>query len=475
MPVTDIPGYFYDQNKKRYFKIMPSGPYSLASINQAKRKSEKIQLQQKKDNIRQNKRQHLCVNTSSILTFYRQRAIQASLPARSMIKYATTSAYTQLTPQGQVDLSLLENNHRATCTNMVVSNSSSSSSSQCGSDILIGYKGGSIVRYGFQVTPYFQAWKTSQAWQTDSDITSLHFGQSTHDAFQPVLGTSMGQGSTRPNQLWRYSLPLTPPLTNDNVDRIEFNNNNISSYQSVIDPLLLPEPRWDCSFVRRKDTFWTSFITDDIILVGGERHMFILSSSFDFISQIPSPSAVFATQLSQHQPRVAWMGCRNGRILLVDNRIQHKSPQQKYRLDSAVTHLKPLEDVSSGHSILAAGMNGSISLWDTRKHSPLRRFYGHSNEHTRQLAFDVHSDLHLLAMSGDDNKVRLWSLLDQQSEVQPFWTSCAFSDNVCQASILSRPPPLSSVFLNHLDLNKQAMPGLLVCTGTPSLSWLSIL
>ncbi|CAO3587324.1 unnamed protein product [Absidia cylindrospora] len=366
-----------------------------------------------------------------------------------------------------------------------------------------------------------------ETWHKSTNITSLHFVRPSrghvatsfgYDWTQSIIGTSMGDDMTLPNQLWRYTLPLTPPIEESTAERLLNNNSNMvidtpNRLAPALDPTLLPEPIWDCSFVRRKDTFWSSYVADshNIILVGGEKDLFILSSSFDFISQVPCKAAVFATHLSEQQPRVAWMGCRDGRILLVDSRQSASTSSLTgnlhFRQSSAITHLKPLDNYSSGHSILSAGMDGSISLWDSRfsipatakpsssrrsrqyrkknhhEHllsQPIRHFYGHSNNHSRQLAFDVDTNLHLMTMAGDDNVVRLWSLLDQENEVHPFWSSTPYDGQVCQAKMIARPPPAQKVW-SRLEIDgdgfhtfKRSNPGLLVCTPSPSLEWFSI-
>jgi WD40 repeat protein len=201
----------------------------------------------------------------------------------------------------------------------------------------------------------------------------------------------------------------------------------------------------------------------------------------------------------------------DGRILLVDSRQNASSSESRhlmgnlqFKQGSAITHLKSLDNISSGHSLLAAGMDGSIALWDTRfptpdnspsrsKSSrrlgknqcrfsqPIRRFYGHSNNHSRQLAFDVDTNLRLMTMAGDDNVVRIWSLSDQENEVHPFWYSKTYDDQVCQAKIIPRPPLAQKIWSRFDGVGadgfhsyKPSNPGLLVCAPSLSLEWYSI-
>ncbi|CAO3587325.1 unnamed protein product [Absidia cylindrospora] len=102
MPAAEIPGYFYDEDKKRYFKIMPSGPYSMAAIQQAKRQRKKQEQQQQKEEVRISKKHRSLFDSTSMLTFQRQRSTYSSLPSRTLVGYGSKSMYTQLKRQKQI-------------------------------------------------------------------------------------------------------------------------------------------------------------------------------------------------------------------------------------------------------------------------------------------------------------------------------------------------------------------------------------
>lgn len=507
--MVDIPGYFYDEEKNRHFKIMPTGPYSAAAINQRKREREREQQQQQKQQVRSTKRRHP-LDTSSLLEFHHNRSSLPRLSLRSMVGYGAKSIYKQLTPVGSMSLSHFGYGQYARAPlpqidNMAVNMLPCDINQQLqnnGGDILVGYQGGLITRYGCQVDPFFQVWATSQAWQCGSSITSLHFGGSYRERGhwkQTVVGTSMGQDRHLSNRLWRASLPLAPPLDELATERLILNHAEGSIRANVLDQSTLPRPSVVASFIKPKDTFWSSFVADeqDVTLVGGERQLYVLSRGFDVVSQVPSKSAIFTTCLVDQQPQLAWIGRRDGRIVLVDTRQKPPPSLQHalhFYLSSAVTHVKPLADSSSGHTLVAGAMDGSLCLLDTRLSipssssssqrakkgrphrwsdqpfsTPIRRFYGHTNDHSRNLAFDVDINLNLMVMAGADNVLRMWSLEDQNDEVHPFWSSTPYSGQVCQASILS-----SVETSDRIPLMKRFNPGLLVCAPTPSLDWFSI-
>jgi hypothetical protein len=423
-----------------------------------------------------------------------------------MVGYGAKSIYKQLTPVGSMTLSHFGDGQHARAPlplieNMAVNTLPCDINQQLqknGGEILVGHQGGLITRYGCQVDPFFQVWPTSQAWHCGSSVTSLHFGQSYYRHGggwnQTVVGTSMGQDRQLPNKLWRASLSVPPPLDDLATERLYLNHAEGSNHADVLDRCTLPFPSVISSFVKAKDTFWSSCVADDqdTILVGGERQLYVLSSNFNVVSQVPSISAIFTTSLMDQQPQLAWIGRRDGRIVLVDTRQKPPPSLQhalQFYLSSAITHVKPLADSSSGHTLVAGAMDGSLCLLDTRLSipsssqpakkkrphhrqpfsTPIRRFYGHTNDHSRNLAFDVDTNLNLMVMAGVDNVLRMWSLEDQNDEVLPFWSSTPYSGQVCQASILS-----SVETSDRIPLMKRFNPGLLVCAPTPSLDWFSI-
>ncbi|KAI8073919.1 hypothetical protein BC940DRAFT_289517 [Gongronella butleri] len=316
-------------------------------------------------------------------------------------------------------------------------------------------------------------------------VTSLQYGPMCDldgCRTQFLMATTMGHARS-PNGLWRFRLALPEALNEEQAGQLM--ENQEQARRVLVDPLQLPTAQDDSSYDARKDTFWASHWSYDhnVVLIGSAKGLTILNGSFDLADRISTKSDVFATQLSASQPRIAWIGCRNGHLALVDSRkpnAEARKPSLRFKHASSITHLRPLDDWASGHGVLAASMNGHVALWDTRfSKRPTRQFIDHRNEHTRNLGFDVDTIATFsVAIAGVDNKVRVWSLLDHQQTVAPAWTSDDFHRPIPSIALQHTPPPRHAAW-THLNHEKHAsLPGLLVCTSdqqhTPELHWFSV-
>ncbi|ORX52409.1 hypothetical protein DM01DRAFT_348469 [Hesseltinella vesiculosa] len=458
----------------------------MATITQQRREQD----QQWKRQKRLAKRKKKDKPSLSMYKFTRSRSLAPCQDPRSLLLQATRSWTTSLQCQTPVRLEGPPGSH-ALKTNRLAFDHGTGQCTMASLD-------GRLVRYSYQCDPFFTAWPCSAAsWSVDAQVTSMQYGPiytlSSQQQVQPILGCTMGSGPTNPNRLWRYLLPLPEPLTEDQADQLWQHRSDSTAVQlepqrvaPIVDPVLLPEPLWDSSFAVGRDTFWCSHWSPahNVILVGSTRHLTVLSSGFDMLARISSSSEVFATSQSSSQPSLAWVGCRNGKLSAADRRVR-ASFVLHFRHRTAITHLRPMDDWHSGHDLLAASMDGQLSLWDRRfPKTPTRSLQDHQNEHTRDLGFDVDvTDTFTVAMAGNDHRVRIWSLLDHQPTVMPSWTSPALSGAVPSVSLLANPPPIQPAW-SHLipDIqNARAgrRPGLLICSQhphaeSPSLNWYTI-
>ncbi|XP_077408274.1 WD repeat domain 21 isoform X2 [Vanacampus margaritifer] len=118
-------------------------------------------------------------------------------------------------------------------------------------------------------------------------------------------------------------------------------------------------------------------------------------------------SDVLAQQFCVGVPLV-FNGCRSGEIFSIDAREPSGRKVTSFRQESAVTSVRILRDENY---LLAADMSGQIKLWDIRARKPVQEYRGHYNEHAR-LPIHVSEPEGLLLAVGQDCHTRFWSLRD---------------------------------------------------------------
>ncbi|KAF7722955.1 hypothetical protein EC973_002466 [Apophysomyces ossiformis] len=485
MPLREIPGYYYDEEKNRYFKIMPTGPHSLAAIKARKAVKEEQQLQQR------TKRRKLPIPPISTFCRWRETQSQSWTPT-CLVSQGSRFLFKNLVCDTEIRLSTgtsaMTESH-FTCMDFT--------SFPDTGEAIMSSTGGRLIRYGYQCDPFFHMWRTGFEWELRSDVTSLHFGKSDWKR-RTVIGTTLGQGGSSPAQIWRYSYSSLPTITGDDAEGLcnemptlsqgKFKRGTVSSNVSRTSDLSVQRAH---HYDRRKDTFWNSCSNDarDMVIVGSERGVTHLASNLKCISSVRTKSAVFSTKLLESRPHISLFGCRNGDIQLFDTRLRRTIPM--FRQSSAVTHIMPFESLSSGNQLLAAGMDGSLCVWDIRslnigtqnsESRPLRKLSGHVNSHLRQIAFDAEPTMNLVVTAGSDNRLRIWSINELENS-EPFWTSEKLGDGPIPAAKLMINPPVIQDAWNHWSsqpdgISCRRSPGLVVCApsieGFPAIRWFSI-
>ncbi|XP_078263183.1 WD repeat domain 21 isoform X2 [Rhinoraja longicauda] len=122
-------------------------------------------------------------------------------------------------------------------------------------------------------------------------------------------------------------------------------------------------------------------------------------------------SDVLAQQFARRVP-VLYNGCRSGEIFSIDIRQRTKKGQSwkcsHFFHHSAVTSIRLLQDENY---LMAADMIGKIKLWDLRTAGCVRQYDGHHNKHAL-LPIHVNEEVGVLLAVGQDHYTRIWSLKD---------------------------------------------------------------
>ncbi|ROI33863.1 DDB1- and CUL4-associated factor 4 [Anabarilius grahami] len=125
-------------------------------------------------------------------------------------------------------------------------------------------------------------------------------------------------------------------------------------------------------------------------------------------------SDVLAQQFALRAP-VLFNGCRSGEIFSIDLRQRdrgrsHGWKTSRFYQESAITSVQLLQDENY---LLAADMLGNIKLWDIRVKRSVKQYEGHHNEYA-YLPIHVNEPEGLLLAVGQDCYTRLWSLHDSR-------------------------------------------------------------
>ncbi|CAG8543109.1 4717_t:CDS:10 [Acaulospora morrowiae] len=369
-PPMEIPGFYYDSEKNRYFKILPNKtfgsdhPHSISAI-----KEKKMTKEVEKSWAHRNYNRFDYLLSKEVNPFKSHRRIQNETGEFIVNLYHHV---------GSLETSYVK--HRVTyfLIHPLVN------------DIYYGNVQGlvGLLRYRADKDSCSELFKLSSGYCT-SEISSMDL---TKDNLLSV--TSLG-GDLGPGVLCIFKIP---------ADYNQF---------------CLAEPVFE--YVS-KTTLWTSTFSQvtPSTAVGSSNNVTIVQnySGHKTMERVyRTNSDVFALDFDRNQaskyfkPSVVYAGCRDGQIRIFDirsniNRSAGESP--RIRQSSPVCNLK---SIHSCH-VLCDGMNGSLSLWDIRcmKKDPVMEYLGHVNNGNRRIGFSVNTHESIVAIAGSDRYVRLYSI-----------------------------------------------------------------
>ncbi|GAA98390.1 uncharacterized protein L969DRAFT_15811 [Mixia osmundae IAM 14324] len=170
------------------------------------------------------------------------------------------------------------------------------------------------------------------------------------------------------------------------------------------------------TFSPAKTSLWTGSLSPDIIALGCDDKVLVSRDPLrgpNEMDSIATGSAVFA--LEQHRS-LLFAGLRSGKVNLIDMRSsQTAALKAKSSNHSPITSLRLVREFE----LLVVGMKGDVEMLDTRfiqSQRPLMTLEGHINHYMRDLGCDIYND-EILALAGQDAQVRLWSLRTGKQEI----------------------------------------------------------
>uniref|UniRef100_U9T9Q6 WD40 repeat-like protein n=1 Tax=Rhizophagus irregularis (strain DAOM 181602 / DAOM 197198 / MUCL 43194) TaxID=747089 RepID=U9T9Q6_RHIID len=165
---------------------------------------------------------------------------------------------------------------------------------------------------------------------------------------------------------------------------------------------------------RSGSTIWTSSFSeiDSSIALGSSRKLSVIQGweEYPCVNNFKTNS----------DPDIVFAGCRDGKLRIYD--IRSDCSNSHYGIGPPISQQSPICHIRQigAWYILSDGMDGSLSLWDVRNerrnfdktyvYEPVLEFKGNVNSTNIQYGFDVNLKEDIVAIAGQDNKVRFFSI-----------------------------------------------------------------
>ncbi|CEI91548.1 hypothetical protein RMCBS344292_05834 [Rhizopus microsporus] len=437
-----IPGYFFDVKSNKYYKITSSGPYSMTELR--KRLAAEEEEEREKKAIKKPK-----PIVPTLGDFFRQRA--TGMNPQVTINGHIATLLTFMKPQSKVILNKDFEDPKVIMTG-----------GPNYGNMLVASKHRLLYNIGYQINPSFQIWRRGHcrySLEEYTTITSVHysFKNASQDYDTVLLSTS-------DSTMRRMAIPKQRPLSTEEISHfLDDSGTTIRDIDHILElPSSTTELKEEAMFFASRDMFWTSATDDfyDSTMIGGDKHLYQLTSSLRRVGSRKVRSSVFDVHFSKNQPANCYVGSRDGSIKLMDLRENTMRFNFMFEASSSVTKMAELDR----HQLLTVSMDGSIDIWDNRqlRSDPVRSLKGHRNEATHSLAFDIDLDNKMLLVAGDDGHVRIWSYSNYQHN-QPVWKSNKFPKPVTAAKLFidKQFPTVQPNWSAYCKL-KRHNPGLLI-------------
>ncbi|RMX43852.1 hypothetical protein pdam_00017841 [Pocillopora damicornis] len=172
------------------------------------------------------------------------------------------------------------------------------------------------------------------------------------------------------------------------------------------------------------------------------------------VIHVKCQSAVLAQEFSWSNP-VLYNGSRDGCIRTCDVRvIGPKWPVMRLN-QGELASITCLRVLHNENYLLASGLDGSLKLWDIRAKACVQDYSGHINEITHGLRFYVDPTDSLIFAAGQDSVTRIWSIgSGKLLHTIPF-----------PATVNRSLSPIPALYYSEEWGGKGGMPGLLYGAG----------
>ncbi|KAI8973717.1 hypothetical protein BDF20DRAFT_989641 [Mycotypha africana] len=468
-----IPGYFHDLKTNKYYKITPSGPFSLPELRKRLQREKEKEEEDQRAALAAKEKVKVCNRYSpsttipkNIIDYLQQRKINGGslssfFGGANLLKLMAKRSSVRLCDPV------------ATYEPLFVQLTQGFDS--YGEFFLAG--GRLLQRFGYQLEPQFQVWQ-KEGPQNRSLINGL--GRSNRiikveglpcqsvfvaEETQLTCLDYLMATSLLAEEIQQYLPSAESGAARDNQEIIR---GTISSQH---------QPIRARAFKPKRDMLWSVSCNDNAggsqsIITGGDRAIYMLNSEIRLTRLWKVKSSVFALCMGFNNHEYGnnnyWVGHRDGKIRFQDIRLKYMS-SYTVRESSSICQIQALNE----NEIVTIAMNGDIAVWDKRQmkdqqqqRQPLQQLKGYidNNNINRSLGFDVDPVNQLVAASGIDGHVRIWSL----SKPDPIWVSKKYKRVVPALKLFTNPDKYprieegwSSILPDGL-ITSRKIPGLLL-------------
>ncbi|XP_037359543.1 DDB1- and CUL4-associated factor 4 isoform X2 [Talpa occidentalis] len=383
--VPDLPGYYFDSEKNRYFRLLPGhnncNPLTRESIRHKEMESKRLQLLEEEDRQRK-KIARMGFNASSLLQ-------------KSKLGFLNVTSYSRLAHELRVSCMqrhkvLIQSSDPSALAserfNLILADTNSSRLFTVNDVKVGGSKYGIISLHGLK-TPSLKVQVHENLYFTNRKVNSVCWASLNHLDSHILLclmgiAETPGCATLLPASLFVSSHPGDRP--------------------GMLCSFRIPGA-WSCAWslnIQANNCFSTGLSRRVLVtnVVTGQRQSFGTSSD------------VLTQQFALMTP-LLFNGCRSGEIFAIDLRSRnHGKGWKATRLfhDSAVTSVQILQEEQC---LMASDMAGAIKLWDLRTTKCIRQYEGHVNEYA-YLPLHVHEEEGIVVAVGQDCYTRIWSLHD---------------------------------------------------------------
>uniref|UniRef100_A0A8C6EF71 DDB1- and CUL4-associated factor 4 n=1 Tax=Moschus moschiferus TaxID=68415 RepID=A0A8C6EF71_MOSMO len=386
--VPDLPGYYFDPEKKRYFRLLPGhnncNPLTKESIQQKEMERKRLKLLEE-EKQQGKKIARLGFNTSSLLQ-------------KSKLGFVNATSYCRLAHELRVSCMQRKKVHiQSSDPSALASDQFNLIMADTNSDLLFtvnnvkvgGSKYGIISLHGLK-TPTFRVHMHENLYFTNRKVNAMCWASLNH-LDSHVLLCLMG-------------IAETPGCATLLPTSLFANNHAAGDRPGMLCSFRIPGA-WSCA--------WSLNIqANNCFSTGLSRRVLVTSVVTGHRQSFGTSSDVLTQQFALTAP-LLFNGCRSGEIFAIDLRCQNQGKGWKAtRLfhDSAVTSVRILQEEQC---LMASDMAGTIKLWDLRTTKCIRQYEGHVNEYAH-LPLHVHEEERIVVAVGQDCYTRIWSLHDGQ-------------------------------------------------------------